>query len=279
MKLSIEIFPPKNGDTREIATSFLRAGASHISVTYGAGGSDQLLSKQESLSLAILGVPVTAHITVAGQTRQEVDEILSVWHRAGIRRFVALRGDGDGPGQPFTPHPDGYPSSIELIERIAQMGALQISVAAYPNGHPDSRSPDADLDFLKRKEDAGATEAITQFFFSADTYLRFRDRCAAAGIGLDFIPGIMPVFDFGKVASFARKCGEPIPSWVADRFDGLEEKPEMHYQVAAATAASLCERLASESVSRVHLYSCNRVDLTLAIARLITHPEPISKAA
>ncbi len=279
MKLSVEIYPPKSGDCRDLAVTFVRAGARHISVTYGAGGSSRERSKSATLGLAYAGVPVSAHITAAGQSREEIDQTLSMWFRAGIRRFVALRGDGDGPGEPFRPHPDGYASSLDLIARVRDLGAKDISVAAYPNGHPDSRGPDADLDFLKQKRDAGATEAITQFFFNSDDYFRFRDRCTAANVGLDIVPGIMPVFEFVKVAKFAKACGEPIPQWVTDRFAGLDADPDVRRQVAVATAVSLCERLDANDVSRIHVYSCNQAELAVAIARVLAFPEAPAKAA
>ncbi|MEQ8666274.1 MAG: methylenetetrahydrofolate reductase [Rhodospirillales bacterium] len=279
MRYSVEIFPPKDGDVRKLAIPFLSAGASHISLTYGAGGSSRGRSREAALTLAIGGVPTAAHITIAGQTREEVDNTLAMWINTGIRRFVALRGDGDGPGLPFTPHSDGYQSSVELIERIHGLGASQIAVAAYPNRHPDDQGGDSDLDYLKRKIDAGATEVITQFFFEAEAYLRFRDRYVAAGLDAPLVPGILPVFNVVKVASFAKKCGEPLPRWLISRFAGLDANPEMRQQIAVATAGRLIDRLRSEGLDRVHLYSCNDAELTLAVCRLLAFPEEAGKAA
>ena len=279
MRYSVEIFPPKDGDVRRLAIPFLSAGASHISLTYGAGGSSRGRSRDAALTLAIGGVPTAAHITIAGQTRDEVDNTLATWINTGIRRFVALRGDGDGPGLPFTPHPDGYQSSVELIERIHGLGASQITVAAYPNRHPDDQGGDSDLDHLKRKIDAGGTEITTQFFFEAEPFLRFRDRCTAAGIDVPIIPGILPIFNVVKVASFAQKCGEPLPRWLISRFAGLDANPDMRQQIAVATAGQLIDRLRSEGHERVHLYSCNDTELTLAVCRLLAFPEQSGKAA
>lgn len=279
MRYSVEIFPPKNGDVRGLAIPFLSAGASHISLTYGAGGSSRGRSRDAALTLALGGVPTAAHITIAGQTRDEIDNVLATWINTGIRRFVALRGDGEGPGLPFEPHPDGYQSSVELIERIAGLGASEIAVAAYPNRHPDDQGGDSDLDFLKRKVDAGATEIITQFFFEAEAYLRFRDRCVAAGIETPIIPGVLPVFNVVKVASFAKKCGEPLPRWLISRFAGLDSSPDMRQQIAVATAGQLIDRLRGEGLERVHLYSCNDAELTLAVCRLIAFPENAGRAA
>lgn len=280
MRYSVEIFPPKEQDPIDLAVPFISAGASFISVTYGAGGSSRNRSRSAVLSLALSGVPTAAHITAVGESRDEIDSSLAIWLNTGVTRFVALRGDATaGPGEPFEPHPNGYKSSIELIERIAELGGKQISVAAYPNGHPDQQGGDSDLDYLKRKVDAGATEAITQFFFDADDYLRFRDRCAAAGIGIDIVPGILPIFNFAKVAMFATKCGEPLPQWLIDRFAGLDAKPDIRHQIAVATASALVDRLREEDAPRIHLYSVNNADLAMAVGRLITFPEATANAA
>jgi len=279
MRFSVEIFPPREGPVRDLAASFINAGARNVSLTYGAGGSSRARSVESALSLALTGIPTAAHVTVAGQTRDHIDGVLAMWINTGITRFVALRGDGTGPGEPFTPHPKGYESSLGPISRLAELGAKSIAVTAYPNRHPHDRGGDSDLEFLKRKVDAGATEAITQFFFDVEDYLRFRDRCRSAGIGIDIVPGILPVFNVVKVSQFAQKCGEPLPRWLIDRFAGLDSDPEQRRKVAVATAANQITRLRSEGVDHVHLYSCNRTDLTLALCRLINFPDALETAA
>lgn len=279
MRYSVEIFPPRDQNVVDLAVPLLSDGASFISLTYGAGGSSRNRSRDAALKMALAGVPTAAHITAAGASKDEVDHSLAVWLNTGITRFVVLRGDHKDVGVPFEKHPEGYGSSLELIERVASLGGKQIAVACYPNGHPDDRGHDESLDFLKRKIDAGATEAITQFFFNTDDYLRYRGRCADAGIGIDIIPGILPVFHGTKVAQFATKCGEPIPQWLTDRFAGLDATPDVRQQVAVATAATMIETLREYDVPRVHIYSCNDAELTRAIGRVINVPERRQNAA
>ncbi len=280
MKFSIEIYPPKESDVAFVTNSLVGASADHISVTYGAGGST---SRDRSVAvisrLCRAGVPTAAHITIANQSKETVDETLDRWNSEGVRRFVALRGDGDGPGKPFAPDQDGYTSSLELIEKIARYKDVEIAVAAYPNGHADSRGLASDIDYLKAKQDAGATEAITQFFFEPDAYLRFRDACVAQNVSIPVIPGILPVFDFAKVSKFANQCGEPIPEWLARRFHGLDFQPELRQNVAIATTATMCETLHHNGVERIHLYSCNQVNLAVALAHFITFPAQPKQAA
>ena len=279
MRYSVEIFPPKNEDVVDLAVPLLSDGASFISLTSGARGSSRNRSRSAALAMALAGIPTAAHITAASASRDDVDHSLAIWLNTGITRFVVLRGDNGKIDAPFRQHTGGYGSSIELIERVAELGANYISVACYPNGHPDHQGSDTDLDHLKRKVDAGATEAITQFFFDADDYFHFRDRCAAAGIGIDIIPGILPVFNVAKVAQFASRCGEPVPQWLTDRFSGLDAIPDVRHQVAVATAATLIDKLRQADVPRVHIYSCNDVDLTRAIGRLINFPQARKSAA
>jgi len=283
MRYSVEIFPPKssadNKEVVDLSVPFLSDGASFISLTYGAGGSSRNRSRSAVLAMALAGIPTAAHITAASASKEDVDHSLAIWLNTGITRFVVLRGDNGAPGAPFEAHPDGYASSIELIERIAELGAKEISVACYPNGHPDHQGGDSDLDYLKRKADAGATEAITQFFFNAEDYFRFRDRCADARVGLNIVPGILPIFNFTKVAQFATKCGEPIPQWLTDRFAGLDAQPDVRQQVAVASAASLIDKLRDADVPRVHIYSCNDSELTRSIGRLISFPAEKQNAA
>ncbi len=184
------------------------------------------------------GVDAAAHLTCVGATRDEVDAVVRGYQEAGISRIVALRGDpAEGIGKPFTPHPDGYRNAADLVAGIREIGEFDISVAAYPEKHPQSPSWQADIDNLKRKLDAGATRAITQMFFDNDDYFRFVERARAAGISAPIVPGIQPIHSFKQISGFAARCGASIPGWVAERFEGLDEDPETHALVASAVAA------------------------------------------
>jgi methylenetetrahydrofolate reductase (NADPH) len=202
--------------------------------------------------------------------RGEVDEVVRGYADAGIRRIVALRGDPpEGVGQPFVPHPDGYRSAVELVGGIRRIGDFDISVAAYPEKHPQSPDWGADIDNLKRKLDAGANRAITQMFFDNRDYLRFVERAAKAGITAPIVPGIQPIHNFAQIAGFAKRCGAVIPAWMAERFDGLEEDPETHALVASAVAAEQVLELVDEGVKEYHFYTLNRSNLVLALARVL----------
>ncbi len=200
---------------------------------------------------------------------REVDEVARGYWAAGVRHIVALRGDpAEGEGQ-FTPHPEGYAGSAELIAGLKAIGDFEISAAAYPEPHPDSRGLAADLDHLKRKIDAGASRLITQYFFDKTLYLRFAERARKAGITVPIVPGILPVTNFAQVARFSAICGASIPSWLAERFQGLDDDPETRKLVAAITSAEQCSALREEGVGEFHFYTLNRADLTFAICHLL----------
>jgi methylenetetrahydrofolate reductase (NADPH) len=270
--ISFEFFPPKDeaGEAKlwETLERLAPYGPRFVSVTYGAGGSTRERTsrivtriKRES------GLEPAAHLTCVGAARDEVDAVSRGWWDAGIRHVVALRGDAPAGTGKYRPHPGGYANAAELTAGLRKVGDFEISVGAYPESHPDSPSPAADLDNLKRKLDAGATRAITQFFFEADTFLRFRDRCAAAGIDAPLVPGILPVTNFKKVVEFSAACGATVPAWMAELFEGLDDDPETRQLVAATTASELCLALMAEGVEDFHFYTLNRPQLAAAICR------------
>lgn len=272
--VSFEFFPPKN----ETAAAQLWATAdklalcapSFVSVTYGAGGGTREGSLAAVRRLAgETSLTVAAHLTCAGASAAEVAEVAGQFWSAGVRHIVALRGDGGPPGKRFVPHPQGHRCAAELVAALRDVAPFEISVAAYPEMHPDAASPEADLDNLKRKLDAGATRALTQFFFEAETFLRFRDRAAAAGISAPIVPGILPVTNFAQTRKFAEACGTRVPEWMAQLFAGLDDHPEPRQLVAATVAAELCRGLYAEGVRDFHFYTLNRAELTQAICHLL----------
>lgn len=275
LQISFEFFPPKT-DVMEARfwDSVQRLAPLHprfVSVTYGAGGTTRERTlRMVSRIKSDTGVDAAAHLTCVGASRDEVDTVVRGYQAAGINRIVALRGDPpEGVGQPFTPHPDGYRNAAELVAGIRKIGDFDISVAAYPERHPQSPDWQADIDNLKRKLDAGATRAITQMFFSNTDYLRYVERARAAGITAPIVPGIQPIHSFKQISGFASRCGASIPAWLADRFEGLEEDPETHALVASAVAAEQVTELLDEGVTEFHFYTLNRSNLVLALARLL----------
>lgn len=284
MKFSFEFFPARTpAGERQLAETVSRLAPLHprfASMTYGAGGTGREASDRGlRLLLSTPGMTPTAHITTVGQSRPEVDAQLRSWFELGVRRFVALRGDMPDMERPFCPHPEGYEGAAELVAALRRMGAEDISVGCYPEVHPESPSQQADLDHLKRKLDAGADRAISQFFFNVEDFLRFRDRAAKAGITQPLVPGIVPVHDFKKVKSFADRCGATVPDWVGERFAGLEDDPETRGQVGAVIAADQCRALRAEGIEDFHFYTLNRAPMTLAICRLLGFGPEYQEAA
>ncbi len=220
-------------------------------------------------------LPVAAHLTCVGASKAEVDSVAEQFLDEGVRHIVALRGDGGEPGTPFEPHPQGYRNAAELVAGLRKLGEFDISVAAYPEKHPDSVDLDADLDNLKRKLDAGATRAISQFFFSADAFLRFRDRAAAAGITAPIVPGILPITNVAQTRKFAKACGASFPPSLEQVFEGLDTHPETRQLVAATVAAELCTQLRAGGVREFHFYTLNRAEMTKALCHLLGKRAPI----
>jgi len=272
--VSFELFPPANDEAearlQQTVDRLTAFDPAFVSVTYGAAGSAAVRSDRIVHTLLQRGGPVTAaHITSAGATRDEVDDLVRDWAAVGLRHIVALRGDAPGMRGPFQPHQDGYRDAADLVAGLRKIADFDISVAAYPEGHPESPTPQADLDNLKRKLDAGAARAITQYFFDAETFLRFRERAAKAGITAPIVPGILPITNFAKTLAFSQRCGATVPPWLAARFEGLDDDAETRALVAATTACELCQRLLAEEVTAFHFYTLNRSTLSAAVCRML----------
>ncbi|MGH8271898.1 MAG: methylenetetrahydrofolate reductase [NAD(P)H] [Gammaproteobacteria bacterium] len=273
LRVSFEFFPPKTEkmearlwETVERLAPFRPA---FVSVTYGAGGStrERTHATVERIRRETPLEPA-AHLTCVGAPRSEVDEIARRYWEAGIRHVVALRGDVPDGGR-FVAHPQGYRRAAELVAGLKRVADLEVSVACHPEVHPDAPSPQADLENLKAKVDAGASRAMTQFFFDVEAYLRFRDRACAAGIAVPLVPGILPITNFARTREFAEACGARIPQAIARLFEDLDDEPETRQLVAASVAAEQCRRLQAEGVTEFHFYTLNRAELTAAICRLL----------
>ncbi len=272
--VSFEFFPPKTeGMEQTLWKSILRLapiGPNFVSVTYGAGGSTR--DRTHATVRRILEettLTPAAHLTCVAATREEVDDVARAYWEAGVRHIVALRGDPPEAGTAYAPHPGGYRYAADLVEGLNRIADFDISVAAYPETHPEAPSADFDLDNLKRKIDAGAKRAITQFFFETEVFLRFRDRVRRAGINAPLIPGILPVTNFAQVVRFAGMCGAGIPGWLSRLFESLDEDSETRKLVAAMVAGEQCRILAAEGVSNFHFYTLNRADLTFAMCHTL----------
>lgn len=272
--VSFEFFPPKSEKMEaqlwDAVQQLKPLDPSFVSVTYGAGGSTrQRTHATVSRIIAEANLPAAAHLTCVGASKAEIREVAERYWEAGVRHIVALRGDAGEPGAPFTPHPQGFPNAVELVKGLKEIADFEISVAAYPETHPDADCPQADIDHLKRKLDAGASRAITQFFFSAETFFRFRDELAASGIEQPVVPGILPVTNVAQARKFAGACGAEIPAWMDGLFEGLDEKPAARKLVAATVAAELCRRLYAGGVRQFHFYTLNRPELAYAICHML----------
>ncbi len=270
--VSFEFFPPKTEameQTLWLAIQRLAPlGPRCVSVTSGAGGSTrQRTHATVRRILEETNLTPAAHLTCIGASRAEVDEVARGYAQMGVRHLVALRGDI--PPEGLGVHPEGYRYASELVEGLARIANFDLSVAAYPEVHPEAGSAAADLDALKRKIDAGATRAITNFFFDADTYLRFVERVRAAGIVVPIVPGILPVTNFAQVVKFAGQNKVAVPQKLAERFAGLDDDPETRRLVAITTAAELCQKLQTEGVNEFHFYTLNRAELTFALCHLL----------
>jgi methylenetetrahydrofolate reductase (NADPH) len=295
--VSFEFFPPSDAAMAEQVWSAVQRLAPlrprFVSVTYGADGSTR--SRTHDLVLRILretDLLVAPHLTCIGAAHEEVIGIARDYWRCGVRHLVALRGDApapngtpadnpgagapraDAPGSAgsgclYQPHPGGFAYASDLVGGLKSAGEFEISVAAYPEGHPESGSVEADLANLKRKIDAGATRAITQFFFDPEVFLRYRDRCAASGVAASIVPGILPITRFPQMLRFAKRCGASVPDWLRRRFDGLDEDPETRRMIAAHVAIDQVQRLRQHGVDEFHFYTLNRAELTYAICHAL----------
>jgi methylenetetrahydrofolate reductase (NADPH) len=274
LNVSFEFFPPKTEKMEEQLWSAIETltplAPKFVSVTYGAGGSTRerthntvaRIAKETPLSAA-------AHLTCVAASKAEIDEVVDAYWDAGVRHIVALRGDPPEAGRHFEPHPEGYKGAAELVEGLRKRHPFEISVAAYPETHPDAASAQSDIDNLKRKLDAGASRAITQFFFEPETFFRFRDTVAAAGIDAEIIPGIMPVSNFAAVQRMSAMCNTDVPGWMGKLFEGLDDLPAARQLVSATLAAELCRKLYAGGVRDFHFYTLNRAELSYAICHLL----------
>ncbi|HIC28317.1 MAG TPA: methylenetetrahydrofolate reductase [Rhodospirillales bacterium] len=274
VRVSFEFFPPNTEKANETLWNSIQRLSplkpSYVSVTYGAGGSTRERTHATVYRLRHeTDLEPAAHLTCVGATTDEIDDIARSYWDAGVKHIVALRGDPAEGGGPYQPHPGGYAYASDLVAGLKNIADFNISVAAYPETHPEATGAEADLDNLKRKIDAGASEAITQFFFDTDIYLKFLERARAAGITVPIIPGILPVTNFTRVAEFSDKCGTKVPHWMADLFDGLDDDPQTRKLVAAGVAAEQCRTLHTEGITDFHFYTMNRADLVYAICHIL----------
>jgi methylenetetrahydrofolate reductase (NADPH) len=275
IRVSFEFFPPKTEEMEKTLWDSIERLAplapSFVSVTYGAGGSTR--ERTHATVKRILhetALVPAAHVTCVAATRAEVDAVVKAYIAAGVRHIVALRGDPPGGvGERYVPHPGGYCNAADLARGVKRLGDVEISVACYPEKHPDSPSVEADIDMLKEKIDAGATRAITQFFFDNDLYFRYVDRVRARGIDIPIVPGILPVQNFAQATAFATRAGASVPDWLADRFAGLEHDVATRKLIAAAVAAEQVFDLEDRGVRDFHFYTMNRADLVYAICHLL----------
>jgi methylenetetrahydrofolate reductase (NADPH) len=272
-KLSFEFFPPRTEALEQQLWTCIERLAPlaprFVSVTYGAGGTTQ--ARTHATVARIVRetklVPA-AHLTCIGATKQEVNAVARSYWDVGVRHIVALRGDPP-PGSVYEPHPGGYHYAADLVAGLRRVADFEISVAAYPEVHPSASNPVADLENLKRKLDAGATRAITQYFFDTATYLRFLDLCLAAGVKAPIVPGIMPVSNFAQAVKFSDMCGTSVPAWMGRLFEGTENDPETRRMVGMMVAAEQVRLLQANGVDEFHFYTLNRPDLTYAIAHVL----------
>ena len=274
IRVSFEFFPPKSdvlmAQLWDVVTTLGPLNPSFVSVTYGAGGSTR--DRTHGTVARIVReakLPTAAHLTCVDATKADIREVAESYWEAGVRHIVALRGDMGAPGVPFEPHPEGYASAADLVAGLKSIAPFEISVSAYPETHPDAASPQADIDNLKRKLDAGATRAISQFFFEPETFFRFRDKLAAAGITAPVLPGILPVSNVLQTRKFAAACGAAIPAWMDGLFEGLDALPGSRQLVAATIAAEFARRLYAGGVRDLHFYTLNRAELSYAICHLL----------
>jgi len=285
--ISFEFFPPKTEDMERNLWDVIKRLApltpNFVSVTYGAGGSTR--ERTHSTIARILdetSLTPAAHLTCVDASCSDVDEVVDRYHDVGVRHIVALRGDPTGGiGSAYQPHPQGYQSSADLVRNIrTRYPDIEVTVSAYPEKHPESPTLDSDIETLKAKVDAGATRAITQFFFDNDLYYRYLDRVRAAGITIPIVPGILPVQNFKTARNFATRAGATVPSWLAKRFEGLDDDAETRKLVAAAVAAEQVQTLAKQGVENFHFYTMNRADLVFAISHILgLRPNGSQKAA
>jgi len=274
LQVSFEFFPPGTPAMEETLWNSIQRLAPlnprFVSVTYGADGSTRDRTHRiVHRIIAETGLRAAPHLTCVGATKEEVQAIARQYWDEGIRDIVALRGDAPAEVEKYEPHPGGYEYGVDLVKGLGEVGEFEISVAAYPEVHPEAPSAAFDLENLKRKLDAGATRAITQFFFDVDKFLRFRDQCVSAGITASIVPGILPINKFPQLLRFANMCGATVPAWLHDRFEGLDDDAETRQMISASIAIEMAERLQDEGIDEFHFYTLNRAELTYAICHAL----------
>jgi len=279
-RVSFEFSPPKTPEAEDSLWEAIRRLAplspSFVSVTYGAGGSTRdRTHRTVARMVRETSLRPAAHLTCVEASRDEVDEVVRGYWAAGVRHIVALRGDPPGQiGGRYTPRPDGYDNATELTAAIRRIAPFEVSVGLYPHVHPESPGVDHDIEVLKAKVEAGATRAISQFFFDLDGFLRFVERVRKAGVSIPISPGIMPVTNFKSLKKMAGPMGVQLPQWLGNLFEGLDSDPETRRLIAASVASEMCARLAEEGFSDFHFYTLNRAELTYAICRVLGVREP-----
>jgi methylenetetrahydrofolate reductase (NADPH) len=276
IRFSFEFFPPRDEKMAarlwQTVKRLRPLNPAFVSVTYGADGSTRERTHEIVTRIhAETGLVSAPHLTCVGASREEVLEVARRYWDAGIRHIVALRGDPPKGSARYVPHPEGFAYAADLVAGLKTVGDFEISVAAYPEVHPEAAGAAADLENLKRKVDAGASRAITQFFFDPAAFLRFRDAAAAAGIGVPIVPGILPITRFPQIIKFASACGASIPDWLSERFEGLEDDAETRTLISASVAIDLVETLRRHGVSNFHFYTLNRAELVYAICHCLVH--------
>jgi methylenetetrahydrofolate reductase (NADPH) len=273
-EISFEFFPPKSENMEaqlwDSVLTLAPLAPRFVSVTYGAGGSTR--ERTHSTVARIVketGIPAAAHLTCVEASKADIREVAEAYWEAGVRHIVALRGDPPSEGEQFKPHPEGYESAAALVKGLKEIADFDISVAAYPETHPQADCAQSDIDNLKRKLDAGASRAITQMFFDPEVFFRFRDAAAAAGINQELVPGILPVSNVAQARKFSGMCGVSIPAWMDELYEGLDDHPAARQLVAATLTAEMCRKLYAGGVRHFHFYTLNRAELSYAICHLL----------
>lgn len=280
VEVSFEFFPPKSPEMEatlwQSIVKLAPLRPRFVSVTYGADGSTRDRTHRIVSRIAKeTGLVSAPHLTCVGSDREDIKSIARAYYAEGIRHIVALRGDPPQDAAGYEPHPGGYPYAVDLVRGLREVADFDISVAAYPEGHPEAPSMDFDLDYLKRKLDAGANRAITQFFYDTENFLRFRDRCAARGITAPIVPGILPIARFRQMLNFANRAGANVPGWLHERFEGLDDDPDTQRMLGASIAIEQVVTLRKHGISEFHFYTLNRSELTFAICYALgLRPQP-----
>lgn len=272
--VSFEFFPPKTPEMEaklwDAIKELEKLNPAFVSVTYGAGGSTRERTHHTVKRMVQeTTLKPAAHLTCVSASHDEVDQVARDYWAAGVRHIVALRGDAPEGSDKYTPHPNGYTYSADLVAGLKKIGDFEITVAAFPEKHPESLSFEADIDYLKQKIDAGATRAITQYFFDVEHYFRFIERVRKAGITIPILPGILPVGNVAQVKKFSAMCGASVPAWLGELFEGLDNNAGMRNLVAVSVAAEQCRRLVEFGCDHLHFYTLNRADLTAAVCHIL----------